>query len=75
MTKKLVRTGNSLALVLDKALLEATGIDADTPIEVSTNGEVILLSPARSAKRRLKLKQVMDRAHQEFGGAFRRLAK
>jgi antitoxin component of MazEF toxin-antitoxin module len=75
MTKKLVRTGNSLALVLDKALLEATGIDADTPIEISTNGEVIVLSPARSAKRRLKLKKVMDRAHLEFGGAFRRLAK
>ena len=75
MSKKLVRTGNSLALVLDKALLEATGIDADTALEVSTDGEVIVLSPARSAKRTAKLKKVMERAHQDFAGAFRRLAK
>lgn len=75
MTKKLVRTGNSLAFILDKALLEATGIDADTPLEVSTDGQVIVLSPVRSAKRTAKLRKVMERAHQDFGGAFRRLAK
>jgi hypothetical protein len=36
MKKKLTKTGNSLALVLDRPLLAATGIDADTPLEVST---------------------------------------
>jgi antitoxin MazE len=74
-TKKLIRTGNSLAFVLDKALLEETGIDADTALEVSTDGQVIVLSPVRSAKRTAKLKRVMERAHSEYGGAFRRLAK
>lgn len=75
MSKKLVRTGNSLALILDKALLDATGIDADTPLEISTDGQVIVLSPVRSAKRTAQLKKVMDRAHQDYAGAFRRLAK
>ena len=35
MQKKLTKTGNSLALVLDRGLLESTGIDADTTLEVS----------------------------------------
>lgn len=75
MAKKLTKTGNSLALVLDRALLEQTGIDADTPLEVSTDGDVILISPVRSAKRTAKLKQVMDRAHERYAGAFKRLAE
>ena len=43
MKKKLTRTGNSLALVLDRELLEATGIDVSTSLEVSTDGEVIVI--------------------------------
>ena len=41
MRKKLTRTGNSLALVLEKPLLDQLGIDATTPLEVSTDGSVI----------------------------------
>lgn len=75
MQKKLVRTGNSLALVLDRALLDHTGIDEETPLEVSTDGEVIVVSPVRSAKRTARLKKVMEKAHATYGGAFKRLAK
>ena len=75
MKKKLTRTGNSLALVLDRDLLEATGIRATTPLEVSTDGEVIIISPVRSASRTEALREVMERAHQKYGGTFRRLAE
>jgi len=36
MTKTITRTGNSLAVIPDRPILEATGFDADTPLEVST---------------------------------------
>ena len=75
MIKKLVRTGNSLAVVLDKELLEQTGITADSQLEVSTDGEVIVLSPVRSGRRTADLKKVMERAHGAYAGAFERLAK
>jgi antitoxin MazE len=75
MQKKLVKTGNSLALVIDRALLDETGIDADTPLEVSTDGELIVISPVRSGRRTAKLKKVMERAHARYGGAFKRLAE
>jgi antitoxin component of MazEF toxin-antitoxin module len=75
MAKRLTRTGNSLALILDRDLLEATGIDAATPLEVSTDGDVIVISPVRPAKRTERLQSVMDRAHQRYAGAFKRLAE
>jgi len=75
MQKKLTKTGNSLALVLDRGLLESTGIDADTTLEVSTDGEVIVISPVRGAKRTNKLRRVMEKAHARYAGAFKRLAE
>lgn len=75
MQSKLVKIGNDLALVLDRSLLDETGIDAETPLEVSTDGEVIVISPVRSAKRTAKVKKVVERAHARYAGAFKRLAE
>ena len=75
MVKTLTRTGNSLALVLDKRVLAATGIDADTKLEVSTDGDVIVISPVRSRKRTARLKAILDDLDREHAGAFRRLAE
>jgi antitoxin MazE len=75
MRKKLTRTGNSLALVLDKQLLDRVGIDADTPIDVSTNGQVIVVSPVRDPRRTAKVKKLVTEAHKRYGGVFRRLAE
>jgi antitoxin MazE len=73
--KKLTRTGNSLALVLDKPLLDQVGIDADTPLEVSTDGRVIVISPVAERRRTAKLKAIVTAAHARYGGVFRRLAE
>jgi antitoxin MazE len=75
MAKKLTRTGNSLALVLDKRILEATGIDANTSLEVSTDGDVIVISPVRPRKRIAKLKKILAELDREHAGVFRRLAE
>jgi len=75
MRKKLTRTGNSLAVVLDKELLEKLGIHAGTPLEISTDGQVVIISPVRSHKRDQKLKSAMARAHQRYAGVFRKLAE
>jgi len=75
MRKKLVRTGNSLALVLDKALLEEANIDGDTELEVSTDGRVLLVSPVSSPKRSAKLRKIVEQAHRKYAGVFKRLAE
>jgi antitoxin component of MazEF toxin-antitoxin module len=75
MTKTLTRTRNGLALVLDQGLLRATGIDVNTPLEVSTDGDVILISPVRTRKRVARLKRLVAHVDAEYAGAFRRLAQ
>ncbi|MGH7276044.1 MAG: AbrB/MazE/SpoVT family DNA-binding domain-containing protein [Candidatus Rokuibacteriota bacterium] len=75
MVKKLTKTGNSLALVFDKRLLDATGIDAQTPLEVSTDGHVIVVSPVRDRRRAARVKKIVAELHREYGGVFKRLAE
>ena len=75
MIKTLTRTGNSLALVIDKALLEATGITADSPLEVSTDGDVIMISPVRSKKRTARIRTILEDLDRDHAGAFKRLAE
>ena len=75
MVKNLTRTGNSVALVLDKQLLEAANLDPNEQVEVSTNGRVIVISPVRSKRETDKFETAKERMHAKFAGAFRRLAE
>jgi antitoxin component of MazEF toxin-antitoxin module len=75
MKKHLTRTGNSVALVLDKPVLEAVGLDGDAEVEVSTNGDVIMITPVRDDRRRRKLKKILDELDEDYAGVFRRLAQ
>lgn len=55
MVRKLTRFGNSLALVIDPALLNRLDIDSDTKLDITTDGEALIISPVREeAKDRTK---------------------
>jgi antitoxin MazE len=45
MVKKLTRLGNSLALLIDKPILDLLKITADTPIEITTDGRRLVVTP------------------------------
>lgn len=75
MRKRLTTTGNSLALVLDRPVLEATGIDATTTLEVSTNGDVIVVTPVRPKKRAARLGSALEAINARYAGVFKRLAE
>ena len=75
MRKKLTRTGNSLALVLDRPLLERAHIEESTPLDVTTDGHVIVISPVRNRRRTAKLARIMEEAHRRYGRTFKRLAE
>ena len=74
MVKRLTKTGNSLALVLDRPLLEATKIDAETELEISTDGDVIVISPLRDARRVAKFRKGAESINRRYAGVFKRLA-
>jgi antitoxin component of MazEF toxin-antitoxin module len=73
--KKLIMVGNSLACVIDKPVLEATGVGRETLLEISTNGDVIMISPVRTVERTTELKTFIDVLFRKHAGAFRRLAE
>jgi antitoxin component of MazEF toxin-antitoxin module len=75
VVKRLTKTGNSLALVLDKKLLELTKIDAKTPLEVSTDGDTIVITPVRDKRRRNRLKKIVAELDEKYANVFRRLAE
>jgi antitoxin component of MazEF toxin-antitoxin module len=75
MTKTLIRHGNSLALVIDKPILEMLDISADTPLEVTTDGDSLLVSPVRDKARQKKLRASLEKINRKFGDDLKRLAE
>lgn len=75
MIKKLTRHGNSLALIVDRAVLDLLNIDADTPLEISTDGQVLIVSPVRDAKHRKKFQKALEAVNRKYGRALKRLAE
>lgn len=75
MLKKLTRHGNSLALVIDKGVLELLNIDDQTPLEITTDGSILLISPVRDEKRRSQFQDAVARVNAKYGRALKRLAE
>jgi len=75
LTKTLIKHGNSLALVIDKPILEMLGIQADTPLKISTNGDALLVSPVRDEARQAQLRRTLKKLNAKFGDDLRRLAE
>ena len=75
MRKKLTRSGNSVALVLDKPLLEQLGLSENQEVELSTNGDVLVVTPIRDAARARKFKKSADKIATKYAGLFRRLSQ
>ncbi|MEK7678790.1 MAG: AbrB/MazE/SpoVT family DNA-binding domain-containing protein [Deltaproteobacteria bacterium] len=74
MIKKLTKHGNSMALVIDKGVLELLEIDDKTPLNISTDGKVLMISPVRDKKRRKEFEDALEKANQKYGRALKRLA-
>ena len=74
MIKKLTRHGNSLALVIDKGVLDLLNIDEQTPLEISTDGTSLLISPVRDRKRIHRFKEALKKANARYRRALKRLA-
>ncbi len=74
MIKKLTKHGNSAALIIDKPVLELLNIDIDTPLEITTDGDVLIVSPARDEERHTRLHEAVEDINRRYGRALKRLA-
>jgi antitoxin MazE len=74
MIKKLTAVGNSFGLIIEKPILELLDIGKETPLEVRTDGEALIIRPQRknrSARLRGAAKKIM-KSHDD---TLRKLAK
>jgi antitoxin component of MazEF toxin-antitoxin module len=75
MIKKLTRHGNSLALVIDRAVLDLLKVDSETLLDISTDGEVLVIAPVRDRKRQKKFKSALERVNRRYGRTLKKLAE
>jgi antitoxin component of MazEF toxin-antitoxin module len=75
MIKTLTKHGNSLALIIDRAVLDLLKIEADTPLDISTDGQVLVITPIRDEVRRENFKRALESANRKYGRALKRLAE
>ena len=75
MIKKLSKHGNSLALVIDKPILDLLQIDDQTELQISTDGRALIIEPAVNAERRERFKNAVESTNARYGRALRRLAE
>ncbi len=72
--KKLTQSGNSVALVLDKELLEAAGLEAGATVEIDVVDGVISIGKSRQ-KRAVKIRKVLDQLDDRYAAVFKKLAE
>jgi len=75
ITKKLSKHGNSLALVIDRAVLELLGIDEQTTLNISTDGRALIIVPSCDKRRRKRFQDALASCNEQYGDTLKRLAE
>jgi antitoxin component of MazEF toxin-antitoxin module len=75
MIKTLTKHGNSYALVIEKPILELLRITPETPFEIMSDGQCLVLTPVRDTKEEKKFQKSLEAIHTRFGRAMKRLAE
>ncbi len=74
MIKRLAKHGNSLALVIDRGVLDLLDIDAETPLSVTTDGQCLIISPVRDVTTQKRFRSALEEGNRRYGKMLKRLA-
>jgi antitoxin component of MazEF toxin-antitoxin module len=74
MIKKLSSVGNSLGLIIERPILELLNITRDTPLEVTTDGESLVIRPVKLSKKD-RVRESTKRMMAAHEATLRKLAK
>ncbi len=75
MRKKLTRHGNSWALVIDKPVLDLLKIDPEAPLEITTDGKILIIAPAPREEGKARFRAAMKTTNRKYGNALKKLAE
>jgi antitoxin component of MazEF toxin-antitoxin module len=74
MIKMLKKHGNSMALVIEKPMMEALGITEETPLQLTVNGNALVVTPANVGVGPERMKTVIKQIRKRYGPMLKRLA-
>jgi antitoxin component of MazEF toxin-antitoxin module len=74
ITKKLARHGNSRALLIEKPILDLLNIDETTTLQLSTDGESLILTPITAEARSTTIRTIGEKHARAFPRAMQVLA-
>lgn len=74
MLKKLISHGNSAALIIDKPILDLLKVDMDTPLEITTDGKNLIISPVKDERRENRFKTAFEKVNKRHETTLRKLA-
>lgn len=75
MVKTLQKHGNSQALIIDKALMDALGIESDTPLQVTVSGNSLIVTPVDVGVGREQVKEALSKLRPRYAEMLQRLAE
>jgi len=75
MIKHLTKHGNSLALVIEKPILELLGIAEDTPLSIASDGKCLIITPVKNPEKRKRVRDALEKVNRRHREALRRLAE
>ncbi|UWX57967.1 AbrB/MazE/SpoVT family DNA-binding domain-containing protein [Chlorobaculum sp. MV4-Y] len=75
MIKQLTKHGNSMAMVIEKPILELIGADADTPFEITTDGQALILTPLKNPEGSAAFGVALEKVNTRYARALKKLAE
>jgi antitoxin component of MazEF toxin-antitoxin module len=75
MVKRLIQHGNSVALLIDKPILEMLNISNETTFELSTDGKNLILSPQIESTQENNIMESLGRINKRYGNVLKRLGE
>ncbi|MBI4951259.1 MAG: AbrB/MazE/SpoVT family DNA-binding domain-containing protein [Myxococcales bacterium] len=75
MVKKLSAVGNSLGLIIERPILELLDITKDTPLEIKTDGEALIIRPVKAVTKMDRALAAADELMDAHDETYRKLAE
>ena len=74
MVTKIIRQGEQYYLPIDQPTLDRLEIGADTPLDISTDGRTLRVTPVNGDERQRRFREALENTNQKYGDMLKRLA-
>lgn len=74
MIKTLKKHGNSLALVIEKPILDLLGANTETSFEITTDGQALVMTPVKDKKRKSRFSKALKDVNKKYASALKKMA-